>query len=245
MLPLLTESIPYARTVCLPITGRVHGASCPVPCPITCDSFAVWSRSARSLVPEISCASYECTSFLPFPIQEYSNLLANVKSSIEFFHEISHSTALTPRCSHLVGLPSVIAGPISVGCFQESLDAASHNVYNMHMTEVWLDRLCAATGRVPRWGHTCGVEHATAGICAVDPGSIGDPGQWDGLCTAGTVHAWHTPHCARALGDARVPEYLPGTYASPGADCVPAPGVLSGVACAVPGCLRTPADCNC
>src|SRR5712691_2776053 len=100
MLPLLTESIPCARTVWLPITGRVHGASCPVQCPLTCGSFATWGTSARSPVPEISCASYENISLFPFPyLKSIGSLLANVKTRDGVFHEISHPTALTPGVS--------------------------------------------------------------------------------------------------------------------------------------------------
>src|SRR5262249_39824336 len=101
---------------------------------------------------------------------------------------------------------------------------------------------CATTDRVIRWGDICEVEYATASICAVDPGGVGDSGKWRGVCTAGTVHPWDTPHGAGTLLDTRVPEYPPGTFASPGTGSVPDAGALSDAARAVPGCLWTPGD---
>src|SRR5262245_33388585 len=57
MLSRPTESIPYAHTVRLPSIGQVHGASCPVRCPLIDGSCAVWGVPARSHVPEIWFAS--------------------------------------------------------------------------------------------------------------------------------------------------------------------------------------------
>jgi len=79
MLSQPTESIPYARTVWLPMTGRVHRASRPVQCPFTHGSFAVWGMPARSPAPEIWFASIEHLLSSYYLGENIGIPLANVK----------------------------------------------------------------------------------------------------------------------------------------------------------------------
>src|SRR4029450_11062626 len=76
-------------------------------------------------------------AYLLVPLSLHRNIdnpLTNVKTRDGVFHEISHphnSASRGVRTSRACSQKPLTH--ISVGCFQETLDVASHNVYNMHM----------------------------------------------------------------------------------------------------------------